>query len=118
MLTPFDTPDENTPESRYNHSHKITRSVIERCNGVLKGRFRCISSERTLRYSPAKVGAIVISCGVLHNMCIRAGVAAENILLDDFEIEEQIVGYENIQNAIFAEGIRIRQEVVNRYFMN
>lgn len=114
-MTPFEDPAVNTPEASYNTAHKITRSTIERCIGVLKGRFRCIMGERKLRYVPEKVGTIIYSCGILHNMCIRAGLPNE-----EEEIEENVVpndaGEEIQLGNILNEGRRTRLEIVNRYF--
>jgi len=42
---------------------------VERVNGVLKGRWRCLLSDRTLHYNPVKVGMIVNACAVLHIFC-------------------------------------------------
>ncbi|KAJ8912416.1 hypothetical protein NQ315_013484 [Exocentrus adspersus] len=55
-------------------AQKIARNCIERCNGVLKTRFRCLLHERTLRYDPEFVGQIEIACAVLHNMCVAANL--------------------------------------------
>lgn len=40
LLTPFLNVEPNTPEYRFNQSFCRARSCIERCNGVLKMRFR------------------------------------------------------------------------------
>lgn len=117
MLTPFEDPEPNTPEGRFNRAHKITRSTIERCNGMLKHIFRCLLGERKLRYSPEKVGTIINACAVLFNLLIRAGIEHNielNILNPDVG---DIVGH-NVNNPILNEGRRTRQQVVNRYFTN
>ncbi|KAL4701875.1 hypothetical protein ACJJTC_018735, partial [Scirpophaga incertulas] len=43
---------EGTPEFRYSETLKKARATIERCNGVLKGRFRCLLKDRGLHYQP------------------------------------------------------------------
>ncbi|XP_063819580.1 putative nuclease HARBI1 [Pseudophryne corroboree] len=54
LLTPLSVPD-SPAEHNYNHAHKSTRDVIERCFGVLKSRFRCLDkSAGLLLYSPLK----------------------------------------------------------------
>ncbi|KAK9709258.1 DDE superfamily endonuclease [Popillia japonica] len=73
-MVPIQGAHENTPEYRYNRAHARARNCIERCIGVLKGRFRCILGERVLRYDPQKVGIIVNACVVLHNICIAGGM--------------------------------------------
>lgn len=47
LMTPKSDPT-TAPECRYNSSHAKTRNVIERCFGVLKGRFRCLLGYRVL----------------------------------------------------------------------
>lgn len=43
LLTPFVNTD-TRPKERYNEAHSITRSTIERCNGVLKKRWYCLKA--------------------------------------------------------------------------
>nr|CAI5830342.1 unnamed protein product [Callosobruchus analis] len=51
MLTPITPePAPHTPEFRYNAAHKTIRSTVERCNEVLKMRFRCLFKHRVLHY--------------------------------------------------------------------
>ncbi|KAJ8948263.1 hypothetical protein NQ314_008443 [Rhamnusium bicolor] len=113
LLTPFENPLPDTPESRYNYDHKITRSDVERYNAYFKERFRCVSGERNLRYAPDKVGRIVNSCAILHNMCIRAGI---EIIIDEFEKIDVPNGNEYVPNVVLNEGRQVQQDVVNRYF--
>ncbi|XP_022179580.1 putative nuclease HARBI1 [Myzus persicae] len=73
LLTPI--PDPSTEaEENYNRRQMSTRSIIERCNGVLKMRFRCLLRDRTLHYKPEKASSIINACVVLHNMCITNNV--------------------------------------------
>nr|CAD7415122.1 unnamed protein product [Timema poppensis] len=58
-------------ESLYNSTHSSTRNVIERCNGLLKGRFRCLLKHQVLHYSPERASSITNACAVLHNMYIK-----------------------------------------------
>lgn len=69
-MTPVVNAVPGSPESRYTEAHIQTRNCIERLNGVLKGRFLCLS--KILRYSPDKVGHIANACAILHNMCQAA----------------------------------------------
>lgn len=55
-------------EERYNWSHRATRTVIERCNGILKLRFHCLHGE--LRVSPERACRIIAACVFLHNRAI------------------------------------------------
>lgn len=73
-MTPIANADEDSPSARYNNAHKKARNTIERCNGLLKSRFRCCLKSRQLHYSPAKAGFIINACAVLHNICIYYNV--------------------------------------------
>ena len=59
-------------EDRYNAAHKKGRSTVERCNGLLKARFRCLT--QPMMYSPLKSSRIILACGVLHNIAIERRV--------------------------------------------
>lgn len=116
LLTPYENPEPNTPEGHYNRAHKITRSIIERCNGRFKLVFRCLLGERKLRYSPEKVGVIINACAVLHNLLLRAGVEYDidlNIFNEPYEDN-----YGNGNYPVLNEARHTRQQVVNRYFTN
>ncbi|KAL5243873.1 hypothetical protein ACI65C_011283 [Semiaphis heraclei] len=61
QLTPI--PDPTTEaEENFNKRQMSTRSIIERCNGVLKMRFRCLLRDRTLHYKPEKASSIINAC--------------------------------------------------------
>ncbi|KAF2892598.1 hypothetical protein ILUMI_13574 [Ignelater luminosus] len=68
LLTPMVDAQPGTPEARYTLRHSQTKNVIERCNGLLKMRFRCLSKK--LLYHPIQVGKIVYAAVVLHNLAI------------------------------------------------
>lgn len=89
LLTPFENPEDNSPESRYNFSFIRARNTIERLNGVLKSRFRCLLKHRVLHYKPVTAGKIIYSCGVLHNMALR---------FNDNLQEDEIIAVENEDN--------------------
>lgn len=127
LLTPLENePPENTPEHRYNMVHKNT---IERCNGLLKLRFRCLLKHHVLHYKPHVACKIISSCIVLHNMCVT-----HNVELPD-EIEDQIDygiiprnydnGDEINENPLvrrvypeLAEGRRRRNQIIHTIFRN
>lgn len=116
LLTPFNAPNENGPEYRFNLRHASARNVVERCIGVLKTRFRCLLKERSARYEPQFVGRIVNCCSVLHNMCIDNNVPVLEDIIDD-GIHNVNIENEFENNAMLLnEGRRVRQDVVERYF--
>ncbi|KAI8116175.1 putative nuclease HARBI1 [Lucilia cuprina] len=57
-------------EENFNNRFCKARNIIERCNGVLKGRFRSIIGDRGLLYSTKKATQIVNASCALHNTCI------------------------------------------------
>ncbi|KAG8189392.1 hypothetical protein JTE90_021894 [Oedothorax gibbosus] len=76
MLTPFDAPS-TSAQRRYNNAHTRGRCVIERLNGVLKSRFRCLRKHRTLSYMP-RSAARIINAFTLQRHC---GTELQQILL-------------------------------------
>ena len=68
-MTPLTHADPDPAEKRYNTCFKHTRSIIERSNGLLKMRFRCLLKHRVLHYSPPVAGSIVNACTV-YTMCV------------------------------------------------
>lgn len=74
LLTPYRVANEGSGEEIFNGIHSAARCVVERCIGVLKARWRCLSSDRKLRYTPRKVSAIINVCCALHNICIAYNI--------------------------------------------
>lgn len=108
LLTPIVNALPDTPEFRYTQAHIRARNCIERCIGVLKGRFLCLS--KVLRYSPEKVGNIVNACAILHNISLYNGIEI------DFEL--LIPPPEEYPNNIclIGDAVNARQNVIQRYF--
>ncbi|KAL1429865.1 hypothetical protein MTO96_015645 [Rhipicephalus appendiculatus] len=73
-------PHRDSAEGKYNSAHASMRSIVGRCIGLLKSRFRCLQRYRTRQYSPERSSNIVAACVVLHNLCIEQG----DIDVDDF----------------------------------
>ncbi|XP_031333706.1 putative nuclease HARBI1 [Photinus pyralis] len=121
LLTPVAGINLTDPERRYNMGHKSVRNVIERLNGVLKGRFRCLGRARMLHYSPPVAAKIINSCAVLHNLCVDRG---------EIDVEEEIdenmgddipcdIHNENYgDNNVLIRGRNIRNRVIRNHFMN
>ncbi|XP_045461951.1 putative nuclease HARBI1 [Harmonia axyridis] len=75
LLTPLRNPS-SEQEERFNNKFNSARSIIERCNRLLKNRFRCLLKHRVLRYQPKKAVAIILACCVLHNICVENHIEA------------------------------------------
>jgi hypothetical protein len=107
LLTPLLNP-RNRMERAYNASHRSTRNCIERCFGVLKRRFPCLS--RGLNMKPQTTLHIIVACAVLHNICILENDEFfEGDEIEDFDPELHIVNDENtavraaLINSVFAD---------------
>ena len=122
LMTPYRTASTRAME-RYNVAHKTTRCMVERCIGILKSRFRCLSSHRILCFDPVTAGNVINACIVLHNVLTNANVPVE---ID--ETEQAGAGNirqpENIapnlfenDNNILREGQRIRQNIIEAHFI-
>lgn len=109
LMTPILNPPQGSPQERYNTRHASARNCVERCIGVLKSRFRCILGERKLRYSPDKVGNIVVACAVLHNLCVMG-----NVELPDPEDQGEVVPVIAADNNYVNDNTR--NLLIQRYF--
>lgn len=68
LMTPLKHERAGNPRLMYNQALCKARSEIERCFGVFKAQFRCLSTQRKLMYDTEMAGKIVNACAVLHNM--------------------------------------------------
>nr|XP_054923189.1 putative nuclease HARBI1 [Dermacentor andersoni] len=108
-----------TSEGHYNREHASMRSVVERCMGVLKSKFRCLQHFRTLLYSPDRATRIIHACVALHNIALDAG----HWTLDDYGAEvpaaEEPEEPGDIQvlapHDVFFRGRQQRSAVVNLF---
>ena len=113
-----------TPEARYNEQQMSCRSLIERCNGLLKMRFRCCLKHRVLHYSPVIASKIINTCVVLHNMCITHNIPdplpEEGDELLDFGmcVNDIIPEIRNARkvNPDLAAGRLVQNKIVRNYF--
>lgn len=124
-MTPVSDPEPDTPEFRYNKSQMSTRSLIERCNGLLKMRFRCLLKHRVLHYAPEACSRIINACTILHNMCVKHNIPEpqpeeEDELLDyGMYINDNVneINEENVRvNPELTAGRRYRRLLIRNYF--
>lgn len=80
LKTPYRNPRDGSSEEHFNTIHSKCRCTIERCFGVLKGRWRCLLKARELNYEPVKVAKIINVCCMLHNWCIKYNVQLDEEL--------------------------------------
>lgn len=112
-MTPIINAAPGSPEFRYTERHIQTRNAVERCIGIFKARFLCLS--KVLCYTPEKVGNIVNACAILHNICVTARL---NI---DFNLPRQRNNFQDAPAAplhgnVNRDGIATRQNLIQRYF--
>lgn len=73
VMTPFTRQNANQMQRRFNETHARARSVVERCIGIIKNRFRCLLDQRLLMYDPEKSSQIINVTFALHNIIQRFG---------------------------------------------
>lgn len=124
LLTPMANAEIDSPEERYNRRQMSSRALIERCNGLLKMRFRCLLKHRVLHYSPQTACKIINACAILHNICIENNVPLPR---DDIQEEWQDDMFnqyvadnnEEIANRVnpeVAAGKKLRRRLIHNYF--
>ncbi|KAJ8952782.1 hypothetical protein NQ318_008099 [Aromia moschata] len=92
LLTPLRNTVQDTPEDRFNNRLKSIRNIVERCNGVLKNRWRCLLKHRVLHYSSKMAARVTKACCVLHNMCISKNIP----LPDEDELQQDYGIYDGL----------------------
>lgn len=109
-------------QERYNAHHKTARNTIERAFGFLKMRFRCLDkSGGCLMFSPSRCTKVILACMCLHNICVRQrlpqpDLEGEPVEGDLIEAEDAHLEVDGLVNNLRAEGVRVRQELVNNIF--
>lgn len=120
MMVPILNAADGSPEERYTRRHAQARAVIERCNGLLKARFRCLLRYRVLQYAPSKATSFILACTVLHNMCIthRIGFERDEDDRREDEMGQELDGevYPEPQGRILTPGQRQRARIIQRHF--
>lgn len=121
MLTPVQDPEPNSAEEHFNETFLRIRSTVERCNGVLKNRFRCLLKHRVLHYTPESASRIINACVVLHNMCITHNIPEPELEDEQFDFGMYIQNVplaDNIarNNPDFLAGNRLREQIIRNNF--
>ncbi|KAJ1175580.1 hypothetical protein NDU88_000867 [Pleurodeles waltl] len=118
LMTPFGNPT-TAAERAYNDAHKRTHSIVERTFGILKSRFRCFDiTGGSLLYSPEMVCRIILTCAILHNICVKRNIPLlqpDPDMPEDDEEEDAGLQQEGEQPNTAA-GVRRRQQLVNNFF--
>ncbi|XP_055906020.1 putative nuclease HARBI1 [Eupeodes corollae] len=117
LLSPYRSSSDET-KSHFNNVHAKARNVIERCIGILKGRWRILLEERKSCYEPIKIATFANVCAALHNICIYYNVENGNILIEDenfpsYGLSESQISSEN--NAMKQLAINIRDDIKNSF---
>lgn len=125
LLTPILEAVDRSPEADYNDCQTSTRNIIERVNGTLKMRFRCLLKHRVLHYKPVLASKIINTCCALHNLCIQNNLLEvppeedddEDLVLDgifpnDIQQQQDI----DNQNILLLKGRELQTRIVRRYF--
>ncbi|CAH1972321.1 unnamed protein product [Acanthoscelides obtectus] len=115
LMTPIQNALPGSPERRYTDSHTQTRNCVERCIGVLKGRFLWLSN--LLRYIPEKVGNIANACAILHNICVAARLDF-NLEMLPLQDTDNHLEQGNFDQRTNRDGILLRRNIIARYFTN
>ena len=98
---------------RYNRAHKHIRSTVERCNGVWKMRWRCLT--KPIMFQPSRASRIIAACGALHNFAIKHGVDFDEELDADILDADEVRVVEGII-ARNPDGVVARNELVRQVF--
>lgn len=124
LLTPIINAEVDSPEERYNRRQLSCRALIERCNGLLKMRFRCLLKHRVLHYTPQMACKIINACALLHNICIENNIPFYQYD-DDIDWQDdmfnQIIDHNNEEianrvNPELAAGKQLRRRLIRNFF--
>lgn len=110
LLTPLENPVTDN-EHLYQRRHKRGRCIIERCNGLIKERFRCLL--RQLYFTPEKACKIICACVVLHNIAIATNQHFQLEEVNDPIDANDIQGNDYNFNVLDVTGNAVRQHLIN-----
>lgn len=110
LMTPILQP-RTAAESRYNKAHARARNVIERVNGLLKSRFRCL---HMLNLEPTVASKVTNSCAVLHNLCILFKVPLDDE--DEHYSDDNDDDNDENNTQPHSRGALVRSDIIQNYF--
>lgn len=111
MITPITEVNEDSPEAYYTKRQTSARSLIERVNGILKMRSRCLLKHRVLHYDPVTAAKIVKTCCVLHNMCVTDNIPLIQNVGDNDNPDEVDLGIYPPALPVEPDRIRLNPEL-------
>jgi hypothetical protein len=122
LLTKYRTPA-TEPQRRFNAAIGTVRSLIENVNGILKSRWRVLAkSGGEMLYRVDRVCDITVACCVLHNICVRRNVLAEDLEMipaADLDYPRDVAAdavHENARGALRARAVATRDRLVEDDF--
>lgn len=99
LLTPYrDYGNLNAVQQCYNHKFSATRVRIENSFGFLKGRFRQLIKLEF--HTVLRISMFIISCCVLHNICIDNEDFFEDSFDSDEPTQDVVDDHENRGNGV------------------
>lgn len=108
LIKPYLNPS-SISEENFNNSLTKGRSCVERCIGVMKSRFRCLT--KPLMFSPSKSARIIFTCGVLHNVAMsKSATLSESIVTIHGNSNDHLF----ITNG--SSGSGVRNQILNQLF--
>ena len=87
LMRPYDDDCGSEVLKNFNAKSRSVRSNIERLNGILKNTFRCLHSDRTLKYSHQKSANIIYACCGIYNFMKHRNYI---FCIDDAELHQEM----------------------------
>ena len=106
LLTPYLNPTTDA-EVHYNVIHKRTRCAVERCIGILKMRWRCLT--KPIMFQPGRASKIIASCAALHNFAVSHRLQLPEPIDEELVQQYQVQPQPNPRNDA---RIRVREDIV------
>ena len=112
FITPYANPN-GDPQERYNAAHKKARCLVERCIGIWKMCWRCLT--KPIMFRPDRASRIMSACAALHNHAIKHRIDLNEAI--DVELVNQYQDHV-VVNYRANNRFRARDQLVQRVFTN